>query len=450
MQGDRRLMYDYLSGGSCDLSYSLSDEARFRVNIFRQRGNFAVVLHRLQATVPASETLHLPGIFREIAKEKTGLVLVTGATGSGKTTTLAAMLNEINADEAVPHRDAGRSRLSSFIHYRQGTFNQRELGQDFNNYANGLRAALRQAPKVILVGEMRDRATVEVALMASETGHLVLSTLHTVDAGQIDPIVFSVCFTLGEEQQLRVRLSDVCATSSASVWRRKRAVVVSCSVGNHGKQFANQGSSRPRGDRASLHFYEIIEASSQLGWMTFDQYILSAFQNDLISEETAVFMPRAKAQPLPAGSISHSENARRERRTRIRSAHGRPNQRSSSRPWKRTICSCLKPAKAPRAGLRRSRAIPEDGSPAVDRSEVKSTWAFTKKMCCSSCALILMTSLSFTKTSRAQSRDQSILQKLVCESAAQRREQFVVARSSHLFPTNNSMAAFVHSVDHDC
>src|SRR5207237_10025834 len=94
-------MYDYLSGGCCDLSYSLSDEARFRVNIFRQRGNFAVVLRRLEATVPTLETLHLPGIFREITKEKTGLVLVTGATGSGKTTTLAAMINEIKDTKAV-------------------------------------------------------------------------------------------------------------------------------------------------------------------------------------------------------------------------------------------------------------------------------------------------------------------------------------------------------------
>src|SRR5438552_3337663 len=207
MQGDRRLMYDYLSGGSCDLSYSLSDEARFRVNIFRQRGNFAVVLRRLEATVPTLETLHLPGIFREIVKEKTGLVLVTGATGSGKTTTLAAMLNEINATKAV-HIVTLEDPIE-FVHpFLKGTFNQRELGQDFNNYPNGLRAALRQAPKVILVGEMRDRATVEIALMAAETGHLVLSTLHTVDAGQSINRIRGM-FTLGEEQQLRVRLSDV-------------------------------------------------------------------------------------------------------------------------------------------------------------------------------------------------------------------------------------------------
>ncbi len=148
----------------------------------------------------------MPPIFEEIAKEKTGLVLVTGATGSGKTTTLAALLNEINETKRFTS-SPWRIRLNSCIRLRKATFNQRELGHDFNNYPNGLRAALRQAPKVILVGEMRDRATVEVALMAAETGHLVLSTLHTVDAGQSINRILGL-FSLGEEQQLRIRLAD--------------------------------------------------------------------------------------------------------------------------------------------------------------------------------------------------------------------------------------------------
>src|SRR6266700_3757478 len=207
MQGNRRLIYDYLTGGSCDCSYSLNDEARFRVNIFRQQGHFSVVLRKLQGEVPNIEALHLPAILREVAKEKTGLVLVTGATGSGKTTTLAALLNEIN--ETQPVHVVTLEDPIEYVHpYLKATFNQRELGQDFNNYPNGLRAALRQAPKVILVGEMRDRATVEIALMAAETGHLVLRTLHTVDAGQSINRILGM-FTLGEEQQLRVRLSDV-------------------------------------------------------------------------------------------------------------------------------------------------------------------------------------------------------------------------------------------------
>jgi twitching motility protein PilT len=206
MQGDRRLMYDYLSGGSCDLSYALSDEARFRVNIFRQRGNFAIVLRRLEAAVPTLETLQLPGIFRDIAKEKTGLVLVTGATGSGKTTTLAAILNEINETQGI-HVVTLEDPIE-FVHpCRKATFNQRELGQDFNNYPNGLRAALRQAPKVILIGEMRDYETTEIALEAAETGHLVLSTLHTIDASKtIDRIIG--LYPKNEEPVIRTRLAQ--------------------------------------------------------------------------------------------------------------------------------------------------------------------------------------------------------------------------------------------------
>src|SRR5881392_1383742 len=156
MQGNRRLIYDYLTGGSCDCSYSLGAEARFRVNIFRQQGHFSIVLRKLQGDIPTIQSLELPPIFKEIAKEKTGLVLVTGATGSGKTTTLAALLNEINEEQPV-HIVTLEDPIE-FVHpTRRATFNQRELGHDFNNYPNGLRAALRQAPKVILVGEPRDR-----------------------------------------------------------------------------------------------------------------------------------------------------------------------------------------------------------------------------------------------------------------------------------------------------
>src|SRR6478609_284017 len=284
MQGDRRLMYDYLNGGSCDLSYALEDEARFRVNIFRQRGNFAIVLRRLEATVPTLETLHLPGIFREIAKEKTGLVLLTGATGSGKTTTLAAILNEINETQAV-HVVTLEDPIE-FVHpSRKATFNQRELGQDFNNYPNGLRAALRQAPKVILVGEMRDRATVEVALMAAETGHLVLSTLHTIDAGQSINRILGL-FSLGEEQQLRIRLAD----SLRYVVSQRLAPKV-----GGGRQLLTEimgHNLRTRetvalGEGENRSFYEIIEASAPFGWMTFDQSILNAYESDGITEETA-------------------------------------------------------------------------------------------------------------------------------------------------------------------
>src|SRR5262249_24787944 len=284
MQGNRRLIYDYLTGGSCDSSYSLDDEARFRVNIFRQQGHFAVVLRKLQSEVPTVETLGLPGIFSEIAKEKTGLVLVTGAKGRGKTTTPAAIHNAIN--ETQPVHIVTLEDPIEYVHpKKKSTFNQRELGHDFNNYPTGLRAALRQAPKVILVGEMRDRATVEIAMMAAETGHLVLSTLHTVDAGQSINRILGL-FSLGEEQQLRIRLAD----SLRYIVSQRLVPRV-----NGGRQLITEvmgNNLRTKealaiGEGEHRSFYEIIEASSPFGWMTFDQSILRAYEQGLITEETA-------------------------------------------------------------------------------------------------------------------------------------------------------------------
>jgi pilus retraction protein PilT len=172
---------DLLRRGSCDAAYTLTDKARFRINIFSQRGNYSIVCRKLNTEIPTLEWLQFPEIIRLIPREKTGLVLVTGATGSGKSTTLAAVLNEIN--HTKPIHVITLEDPVEFVHpHHMATFNQRELGTDFDSYSNGLRAALRQAPKVILVGEMRDRETVKIALSAAETGHLVLSTLHTNDA----------------------------------------------------------------------------------------------------------------------------------------------------------------------------------------------------------------------------------------------------------------------------
>ncbi len=293
MQGNRRLIYDYLTSGSCDCSYSLSDEARFRASVFRQQGNFSVVLRKLEAHVPSVDSLELPPILREVAKEKTGLVLVTGATGSGKTTTLAAILNEIN--ETQPVHVITLEDPIEFVHPKlKATFNQRELGHDFKSYPEGLRAALRQAPKVILVGEMRDRATVEVALMAAETGHLVLSTLHTVDAGQSINRILGL-FSLGEENQLRIRLAD----SLRYIISQRLAPKVS-----GGRQLLTEimgYNLRTRetvalGEGEHRNFYEIIEASSPFGWMTFDQSILNAYENGHITEEAARLYATKKAR----------------------------------------------------------------------------------------------------------------------------------------------------------
>src|ERR1051326_6735566 len=197
---------DLLRRGSCDTAYTLTDKARFRINIFSQRGNYSIVLRKLNTVIPTLESLKFPEIIKSIPREKTGLVLVTGATGSDKSTTLAAVLNEINHTKAV-HIITLEDPVE-FVHpHDAATFNQRELGTDFDTFSNGLRAALRQAPKVILVGEMRDRETVKIALSAAETGHLVLSTLHTVDAGQTINRILGM-FETEEQEQIRLRLAD--------------------------------------------------------------------------------------------------------------------------------------------------------------------------------------------------------------------------------------------------
>ena len=284
MQGNRRLMREFLLEGSCDCSYSLEDKARFRVNIFRQQGNFAIVMRRLQAEVPSLRSLGLPPIFEEIAQEKSGLVLLTGATGSGKTTTMAALLNEMNEKQSV--QVVTLEDPIEFLHGNgRATFNQRELGCDFHSYPNGLRAALRQAPKIIFVGEMRDRATVEVALMAAETGHLVFSTLHTIDAGQAINRILGL-FSVGEEQQLRLRLADslryiVSQRLAPKIdgGRQLLAEIMGHNLRTH--------ETIALGEREGRDFYEIIEASAPFGWTTFDQSILRAYEAGQITEETA-------------------------------------------------------------------------------------------------------------------------------------------------------------------
>jgi twitching motility protein PilT len=169
---DRRLLSDLFRHGSCDFSYDLPGGPRFRVNVFSQRGVYSIVMRKLESKVPTVKELELPDCFKAMAREKNGIIFFTGATGTGKTTSLAAILDEVNRTEQL-HVITLEDPIE-FVHpHKKATFNQRELGKDFDAFASGLRAALRQAPHVILVGEIRDRETVDVALNAAETGHLV-------------------------------------------------------------------------------------------------------------------------------------------------------------------------------------------------------------------------------------------------------------------------------------
>lgn len=281
---DRRLTDHLINHGSCDLSYELPGKARFRVNIFSQRGNYSIVMRKMESRIPTIMDFNLPEAFDRIAREKNGIVLVTGATGSGKSTSLAAVLDEINNTQSV-HIVTLEDPVEFSHPHRTATFNQRELGTDFDTFPNGLRAALRQAPKVILVGEMRDRETVEIGLAAAETGHLVLTTLHTVDVGTTINRILGM-FSTDEENQVRVRLADtlrwiVCQRLLPKVGGGRVAAFEAMSTSLRVKDVILNGESEGK------TFYEIIEAGKAFGMITFDEYIVKLYEEGLVTEETA-------------------------------------------------------------------------------------------------------------------------------------------------------------------
>jgi twitching motility protein PilT len=292
INSDRRLTEHLVQTGSCDTSYFLPGRARFRVNIFSQRGNTSIVLRKLETNIPTIDGLKLPDAFKKMPSERNGLILVTGATGSGKTTSLAALLNEINATKAV-HIVTLEDPVEYVHPNRKATFNQRELGLDYDTFANGLRAALRQAPKIILVGEMRDRETAELALKASETGHLVLSTLHTVNAGQAINRIIGM-FDKDEEKQIRQRLADTMR------WVVGQRLVPKVGGGRWAVHDILANTIRSNelillGEQEGKTFYEIQELGEPFGMTTFDQSLLHSYEHGLVTEDTAVNYSTRKA-----------------------------------------------------------------------------------------------------------------------------------------------------------
>jgi twitching motility protein PilT len=311
---DRRLTEILINEGSCDLSYSLSDKARFRVNIFSQSGRYSIVLRKLETEIPTLESLNLPETFKKIAQLKNGIILVTGATGTGKSTSLAAVLNEINETKSV-HVITLEDPIEFQHPQKKATFNQRELGRDFGSFASGLRAALRQAPKVILVGEMRDRETVEIGLSAAETGHLVFSTLHTVDAGQTINRILGM-FSTEEENQIRIRLADTIR------WIVSQRLLPKVG-GGRVAAFDMLGSNLRvkdcilHGESEGKTYYEIQQAGAAFGMTTFDDYIVSLYEQRLITEETA--MAFASRRSLVGRGIDSVKSKRGEATTDIES-----------------------------------------------------------------------------------------------------------------------------------
>lgn len=283
LENRKKLLESLISNGYCDLSYS-TEKARFRVNIFSQRESYSIVMRKLPIKIPTVEELRLPEIVKEIAKERTGLIFVTGPTDSGKSTTLAAILNIINETRTC-HIITLEDPVEFVHQHKKSTLNQRELGTDFSNYPEALRATLRQAPHVILVGEIRDRETLEIAMQAAETGHLVLATLHTTDAGQTIGRIIGM-FPPEDENYVRLRVAETLK------WVVSQRLLPKIGGGRIIATEVMRKNLRIReviinGETPDKTFYDVIETSVAVGMHTFDQYIIELYKKRLITEETA-------------------------------------------------------------------------------------------------------------------------------------------------------------------
>lgn len=312
IDNDRRLTESLLSTGSCDLSYSLPGKARFRVNIFQQSGQYSIVLRRLESTIPTIDSMNLPEVFYQVAQEKNGIVFFTGATGTGKTTSLAAILDNINTNKSV-HVITLEDPVEYQHPHKKATFNQREMGTDFDSFSSGLRAALRQAPKVILVGEMRDKESIEIGLRAAETGHLVLTTLHTVDAGSTINRIVGM-FDVDEEHQIRIRLAEtfrwaICQRLLPKIGGGRIAAFEVMGANLRVKDAILNGEGEGR------TFYEMTQQGKPFGMTTFDDYIVTLFAEGLITEETARMYASRKG--IVGRGIDGVKSARGEATTEI-------------------------------------------------------------------------------------------------------------------------------------
>jgi twitching motility protein PilT len=285
LRGDRELTRILLTNGSVDLSYSIPQKTRFRVNIFSQRGTYAIVLRVIPEGIPTLQSLHLPAELANICHLKNGIVLVTGPTGSGKSTTLAALINQINQEFAY-HIITIEDPVEYMHRHIKSTVNQRELGSDTKTFALALRAALRQAPKVILIGEMRDVETIEIAMEAAETGHLVLSTLHTIDAAKTVDRIVGV-FPKDQEQQVRTRLAQsfryvVSQRLLPKVGGGRIAVLELLKSTMRTRDYILKGETEGRSLNDAMH------DGSVDGMQTFDDELEKLWNRRIISKETAL------------------------------------------------------------------------------------------------------------------------------------------------------------------
>ena len=326
--GNHRLLRDLIIKGSCDLSYALGDKVRFRVNIFSQKGFYTSVLRKLETKIPTIDGFQFPEAFSKMAREVNGLILFTGATGTGKTTSMAAILNLINEERQV-HIVTLEDPIEYVHPHKKATFNQREMGDDFDTFANGLRAALRQAPKVILVGEIRDRETLEIALTAAETGHVVFSTLHTIDTGQTINRILGM-FEQDEQPQIRNRLADTIRwiVSQRLPPRvgggRIAALEILCSSLRVKDLILN-------GETEEKTFYNVVQAGSTRSMRTFDQHLLELFETGLITEESATLYSSHRSE-IKRG-LDTIKSSRGERTSSIDDLHMEQEENDPYKRW---------------------------------------------------------------------------------------------------------------------
>ncbi len=314
INNNRELTETLIKRGSCDFSHQLKDGVRFRVNVFSRSGKYSIAMRKLETKIPTIKELNLPEVFYKMAEEKNGLLFVTGATGVGKSTSLAALLDQINETKAF-HVITLEDPIEFQHSQKKSTFNQRELATDFDTFESGLRAAMRQAPKVILVGEMRDRETIEIGLSAAETGHLVVTTLHTADAGQTINRILGM-FSTEEEKLIRVRLAD------SLKWVVSQKLLPKTGGGRIAAFEVMCTSLRVKdsilhGEKEGNSFAEIIKQGSARSMISFDEYIIKLYETGLIEENTA--MAYATRKDIVGRGIDTIKSSRGEKTSDIES-----------------------------------------------------------------------------------------------------------------------------------
>lgn len=279
-----RLKDELMKEGEVDFAHSLSGAGRFRVNVFKQRGSYASVMRILPFDIPSPDNLGIPKGVVEMTARKRGLVLVTGATGSGKSTTLASLINIIN--HRYPSHIVTLEDPIEYLHrHDKAIVNQREIGSDTNSYAHALRAALRQDPDVILVGEMRDLDTISIAITAAETGHLVFSTLHTIGAANTIDRIIDV-FPPYQQQQIRIQLATVleCVVSQQLLPTKSGVGRVAAME----VMFSNPAIRNLIRENKTFQISSTMQTNKRLGMQTMDDALYDLFISNKISQQSTI------------------------------------------------------------------------------------------------------------------------------------------------------------------